>query len=110
MPYAPFHLSFWSKPLIFFAVMGRFKRFKNQTFAKVYTKIPSLVDLYAKHAELIVNTTAPFTPLKKPLEDCQLTLVTTGGIHAKDQKPFNMTDKKAIRPTVSFLQISPLTN
>ena len=92
--------------------MGKFKRFKNQTFAKVYTKIPSLVDLYAKHAELIVNTTAPFTALKKPLEDCQLTLVTTGGIHAKDQKPFNMADKKgdpSYRELSSDITIDQLT-
>jgi len=74
--------------------MGKFKRLKNQTLAKVYTKIPSLVDLYAKGAELVVNTTTPFSPLNKPLERCRLVLVTTGGIHAIDQKPFDMSDKK----------------
>ena len=74
--------------------MGKFKRVKNRTLAKVYTKIPSLVDLYAKGADLIVNTTTPFTPLSKPLKQCQLALVTTGGIHTKDQKPFDMADKK----------------
>ena len=74
--------------------MGKFKRLKNQTLAKVYTKIPALVDLYAKGAELVVNTTTPFSPLKKPLEQSRLVLVTTGGIHAKDQKPFDMSDKK----------------
>jgi len=74
--------------------MGKFKRFKNQTLAKVYTKIPSLVDLYAKQADLIVNTTTPFAPLKKPLEKCQISLITTGGVHTKKQKPFDMVDKK----------------
>jgi D-proline reductase (dithiol) PrdB len=73
--------------------MGKFKRLKNRTFAKVYTKIPSLVDLYAKGADLVVNTTTPFTALSKPLDRCQLALVTTGGIHAKDQDPFDMADK-----------------
>lgn len=74
--------------------MGKFKRLKNQTFARLYTKIPSLVDLYAKHADLVVNTTTPFTPLLKPLDRCQVALITTGGVHTKDQKPFNMADKK----------------
>ena len=74
--------------------MGKFKRFKNQTLAKVYTKIPSLVDLYARQADLVVNTTTPFTPLKEPLEKCQISLITTGGVHTKNQKPFDMADKK----------------
>jgi D-proline reductase (dithiol) PrdB len=91
--------SYWSLPfsaqiLIFSPVMGKFKRFKNQTFAKVYTKIPSLVDLYAKQGDLVVNTTIPFTPLKKPLEKCRISLVTTGGLHTKTQQPFDMADKK----------------
>jgi len=73
--------------------MGKFKRAKNRTFAKVYTKIPSLVDLYAKTADLVVNTTTPFTPLSKPLDHCRVALVTTGGVHALDQKPFDMSDK-----------------
>jgi D-proline reductase (dithiol) PrdB len=88
------HLFFLPKVLIFSAVMGKFKRFKNQTFAKVYTKIPSLVDLYAKQADLVVNTTTPFTPLKKPLEKCRISLLTTGGLHTKNQQPFDMADKK----------------
>ena len=91
---AYFYLCFFPKVLIFFAVMGKFKRMKNQTLAKVYTKIPSLVDLYAKGAELVVNTTTPFSPLNKPLKRCRLALVTTGGIHARDQKPFDMSHKK----------------
>ena len=73
--------------------MGRFKRMKNQSFAKVYTKIPSLVDLYAKTADLVVNDTTPFTPLSKPLDHCRVVLVTTGGVHSRDQKPFDISDK-----------------
>jgi len=73
--------------------MGKFKRVKDRTFAKVYTKLPSLVDLYAKTADLVVNTTTPFTPLSKPLDRCRVALVTTGGVHAKEQKPFDMADK-----------------
>lgn len=32
----------------------------------------------------------PWTPLKKPLKDCRIAIVTTAGVHHKDQKPFNM--------------------
>lgn len=89
-----FSLPFLSQLLIFFTAMGKIKRFKNHTFAKVYTKIPSLLDLYAKQADLVVSTTIPFTPLRKPLKKCQISLVTTGGVHTKNQKPFDMADKK----------------
>ena len=92
--------------------MGKFKRMKNRTLAKVYSKIPSLVDLYAKGADLVVNTTTPFTPLGKPLKQCQLALVTTGGIHIKDQKPFDMVDKKgdpSYREISSGIGIEQLT-
>jgi len=92
--------------------MGKFKRLKNQTIAKVYTKIPSLVDLYAKQADLVVNTTTPFTPLKKPLENCQISLLTTGGVHTKNQKPFDMADKKgdpSYRELPSDITVEQLT-
>ncbi|NIQ88984.1 MAG: hypothetical protein GWN93_07820 [Deltaproteobacteria bacterium] len=92
--------------------MGKFKRLKNQTLAKVYTKIPSLVDLYAKGAELVVNTTTPFSPLNKPLDRCRLALVTTGGIHTRDQKPFDMSDKKgdpSYRELRSDIKVEQLT-
>ena len=92
--------------------MGRIKRLKNQTFARVYTKIPSLVDLYARKADLAVNTTTPFTPLGKPLEGCCLSLVTTGGIHIEGQMPFDMSDKNgdpSYREIPSDISIGQLT-
>lgn len=92
--------------------MGKFKRLKNQTLAKVYTKIPSLVDMYAKGAELVVNTTTPFSPLNKPLEQCCIALVTTGGIHTRDQKPFDMLDKggdSSYRELPSDIKVEQLT-
>ena len=33
----------------------------------------------------------PWTPLKKPLRDCRLVLVSSAGIVASDQKPFDKT-------------------
>jgi D-proline reductase (dithiol) PrdB len=92
--------------------MAKFKRIKNQAFAKAYTKIPSLVDLYAKTADLVVNTTTPFTPLSKPLDRCRIALVTTGGVHSKNQKPFDMSDKNgdpSYRELPSDINVAQLT-
>ena len=92
--------------------MGKLKRIKNQTLAKVYSGIPSLVDLYAKRADLIVNTTTPFTPVGKPLDRCRVALVTTGGVHGKDQNPFDMSDKSgdpSYREIPSDTEVAQLT-
>ncbi|MBI3966779.1 MAG: hypothetical protein HY329_14185 [Chloroflexi bacterium] len=36
-----------------------------------------------------VNETAPLTPLTKPLSECRVALITSGGVHLKDQVPFD---------------------
>jgi D-proline reductase (dithiol) PrdB len=37
----------------------------------------------------------PFTPLKKPLKDCKVALVTTGGFYVEgEQEPFDMEREK----------------
>ena len=73
--------------------MTTFKKLKDQTLAKVYAKIPSLLDLYAQRAGLVVNDAAPLTPLPRPLRTCRVGLVTTAGLHLHQQEPFDMTDK-----------------
>lgn len=44
----------------------------------------------------------PWTPLKKPLRDCRLVLVSSAGIVASDQKPF---DKSILGGDPSFREI-----
>ncbi len=39
-----------------------------------------------------LNESAPFTPLTKPLRDCTIALVTSAGIHAREDKPFRKFD------------------
>jgi D-proline reductase (dithiol) PrdB len=73
--------------------MSTLKKFKDRTLAKVYAKIPSLLDLYAQRADLVVNAAAPLTPLPRPLRTCCVALVTTAGLHLPQQEPFDMTDK-----------------
>lgn len=34
----------------------------------------------------------PWTPLQRPLPDCRVALVTTGGVHLRSDPPFDMTD------------------
>lgn len=47
----------------------------------IQTKYPSF--------EYTVFHDTPITPLKKPLSECKLALVTTGGLHLKKDTPFD---------------------
>jgi D-proline reductase (dithiol) PrdB len=92
--------------------MSTLKKFKDQTLAKVYARIPSLLDLYAQRADLVVNDVAPLTPLSRPLRACRVALVTTAGVHLLQQEPFNMTDKNgdpSYREIPSSIGIEELT-
>ena len=92
--------------------MSTFKKFKDQTLAKVYARVPSLLDLYAQRADLMVNDAAPLTPLARPLRTCRVALVTTAGLHLPQQEPFDMTDKNgdpSYREIPSSIGIEELT-
>ena len=39
-----------------------------------------------------VNTEAPWTPLAKPIKECRLALVSSGGFYLKTQPPFGEDD------------------
>ena len=51
-----------------------------------------LESVHAWHAHFIwsPNDKASWTPLRKPLNECRVALVTTGGVHLKTQKAFDV--------------------
>ena len=49
-------------------------------------------------------------PLKKTLKDCKIAIVTTAGVHHKDQKPFNMKNPDG-DPSFRVIDVArPLTD
>lgn len=44
-----------------------------------------------------VNESAPFAPLKKPLPECRVSMLTSGGISHRTRPPFNPTAKNDLR-------------
>ncbi len=44
-----------------------------------------------------VNTSAPFTPLTKPLEACRVSLLTSGGISHRSRPPFHAEARDDLR-------------
>lgn len=74
-------------------------RLKNKILAKILTKHPSLVEKFTdkigdeqdplKGVDL---SAIPWTPVTKPLSESRVAIVTTAGVHLKDQTPFDMED------------------
>lgn len=56
--------------------------------------IPRTRERYADYPPYrwVTNTEAPWTPLPKPIKECRLALVSSGGFYLKSQLPFGEND------------------
>ena len=61
--------------------------------------IPRTRELYPDHPPYrwVVSQDTPWTPLKAPLSRCRVALITSGGVHLKDQQPFHSRDDTSYR-------------
>ena len=55
-------------------------------------RIPVLKNYWARSYEAVLFDHVPWTKLNKPLPECKIVLFTTGGIHLKSDKAFNLID------------------
>ncbi len=60
--------------------------------AKVFTRVPLVGRVWGKFARIEEEKGVPWTPIRKQLRECRVCLITTGGIHLQNDKPFNMED------------------
>lgn len=67
-------------------------RLKNRLIAKMFTKFPYLVERWVKKTPSLKFEDVPWTSLAKSIQNCKIAIVTTAGVHLKNQKPFNMKD------------------
>jgi D-proline reductase (dithiol) PrdB len=70
--------------------MGR-PRLKNLVLARIFTVFPSLAARWGKGLTMDSGE-IPWTAPCKPLREAVLALVTTGGVHLRDDTPFDMSD------------------
>ncbi len=68
------------------------KRLKNRTIAKVLTRFPSLSKKLISSYTPWESEDCPWTPVRKPLQDSKVAIVTTSGVHHRNQEPFDMND------------------
>lgn len=55
-------------------------------------RIPVLKNYWTRSYEAVLFDHVPWTKLNKPLPECKIALFTTGGIHLKSDKAFNLID------------------
>jgi D-proline reductase (dithiol) PrdB len=73
--------------------MTSFLRMKNRMIAMLTSRSPLLAKRIAERfPSMEVEDIIPWQPFEKPLSECRVSLVTTAGVHHKDQKPFDMQD------------------
>ncbi len=68
-------------------------RLKNRLIAKVITRFPALSRrLIEAYRPWETEGAIPWTPIRKPLWECKVAMVSTAGIHHRGQPPFDMRD------------------
>jgi D-proline reductase (dithiol) PrdB len=65
----------------------------NRVAVQLFRWMPWLGAGWARHRRFVEATTIPWSPLRKPLAECVLALVTTAGVHVRTDRPFDMTDR-----------------
>jgi D-proline reductase (dithiol) PrdB len=69
-------------------------RVQNRFFALLFSRFPGLTARWLKRQKLDDYGPPPWSPLQRPLRDCTIVLVTTAGVHLKEDEPFTMADKE----------------
>jgi len=69
------------------------KKLLNQLGVAFY-QIPWVKSYWSKRFQAVQSDAIPWTPLKKPLSQSKIALITTGGVHLKTDPPFNMVDSR----------------
>lgn len=72
--------------------MITFSRFKNRFIAKLLVRFPFLAQRFVAAYQPPESGEIPWTPVTKKLNESIVALVTTAGVHHRDQEPFDMKD------------------
>jgi len=62
--------------------------------ARLFTWNRSLMEFWARRAEVLAHPDTPWTPLRKDPRECAVALVTTAGAHLAEDAPFDMSDRR----------------
>lgn len=72
--------------------MGRLDNLTNALVVQLYKHVPWLAERWAKRHRFVETEGIPWAPVRKPIRETVVALVTTAGVHLKTQPPFDMND------------------
>jgi D-proline reductase (dithiol) PrdB len=64
----------------------------NAILVQLFRRLPGLARAWARRHRFVEGEGIPWTPLRKPLAESVVALVTTSGVHLRNQTPFDMDD------------------
>lgn len=64
----------------------------NRVAVQLFKRLPWLGDAWARRRRFVRSTSVPWTPLRRPVRECTIALVTTAGVHLRSDAAFDMTD------------------
>ncbi len=71
--------------------MDRLKKLKDAAGRWAFANVPGLRENWEARFEAVCSGETPWTPLRKPLAECRVALVTTAGVHRAGDRPFDMS-------------------
>lgn len=71
--------------------MDRIKKLKDAAGRWAFANVPGLRENWEARFEAVCSADTPFSPLRKPLRECRVGLVTTAGVHHAFDRPFDMS-------------------
>lgn len=72
--------------------MGKLGDVKNAILVQAFKHWPWLAERWARHHQFIEGQDISWAPLRTPLGESSIAIVTTAGVHLKSQTAFNMED------------------
>jgi D-proline reductase (dithiol) PrdB len=64
----------------------------NRVAVQLFKRLPWLADAWARRRRFVESAAVPWAPLRRPVRESTIALVTTAGVHLRADPPFDMTD------------------
>jgi len=68
-------------------------RLSNRVAVQLFRRLPWLAELWAARRSFVEGRGIPWAPLRRPLAQSRVALVTTAGVHVAADTPFDMRDR-----------------
>jgi D-proline reductase (dithiol) PrdB len=72
--------------------MGLLHGLPNTLVVQAFKRLPWLASRWAKSHQFVEGRVIPWTPVREPVAESTIALVTTAGVHLKSHEPFDMED------------------